>query len=295
VKKRFWRPQKYSVLKPVILQILVFFGGIFCAQLWADELVWVCVEGSAPIIGNTKESARRRAIQNAREKAVSRVVGTDISTEYLWANFRRNGSLAGAIPFVKVVESHVISEYTVSAISDDRDSMPETYKVELQAAVAEGTTGDDPHFEIKASLNRPIFIDGQNIRITMKASKDCYVWVFNILDDESVLRLVPNRFKAANALRAGKTYLFPSHTEVEQGMALKVHALEDRESTDEAVYILALKQPRDLRMEGIPVGIYNQFIVNNKTAFLKDLIADIITIPLDQRAETLIRYQIKGK
>ena len=58
------------------------------------------MEGSAPIIGNNKESARRRAIQNAREKAVSRVVGTDISTEYLWANFRRNGSLAGAIPFV---------------------------------------------------------------------------------------------------------------------------------------------------------------------------------------------------
>lgn len=287
--------QKFPDLKRVVLQILVLLGGIFCVQLWAEEVIWVQVEGSAPIIGSARESARRRAIQNAREKAVSQVVGTDISTAYLWANLKRNGSLAGAIPFIKIIESHVVSESALSATPRMNDSIPATYKVMLRAAVAESTTGDDPYFGIKASLNHTVYTDGQDIRISMIASKDCYVWVFNILEDDSVLRLIPNRFKTENVLRAGKTFIFPSHADGERGLTPKVHAPEDSESTDEAVYILALKQQRDLHMEGIPVGIYNQFIISDKTAFLKDMIPSIITIPLDQRAETLIRYQIKAK
>jgi hypothetical protein len=278
------------------IQLSVFLCIGIYAQLGLGEVTWVSAEGSAPIIDGAIEAARQLAIQKAREHTINNeVIGADISVEYLWANFRLNGSLAGAIPFARIVESRIESESTSKANKEGEVLIPATYHVSIRSAVEVKTTGEDPEFAIKASVNQQIFRDGQEVRMTMQASEDCYIWVFVIMEDESVLRLIPNRYKRDNALRAGEIFRFPSQDEYKKGMVLKVHAPENQESSDEALYILALKKPRDLRMQGMQVGLYHQYVANNKNAFLADLVPQIVGIPLDQRTETLIRYRIIAK
>ena len=103
-------------------------------------------------------------------------------------NLRLSSSIVGVIPYGRVVDKEIIEE-SVEPILKKGQAVPSLrYRVRMKAGVAEETTGADPHFRLNASLNRPSFNDGDEMLITIKPTKDCYVSVFIILEDEKVLR-----------------------------------------------------------------------------------------------------------
>ena len=61
--------------------------------------------------------------------------------------------------------------------------------------------------------------------IKVTPTRDCYITIFNILEDERVLILIPNRYKAANFIKAAETFIFPDEEDKKRGIELKVHAL----------------------------------------------------------------------
>lgn len=160
----------------------------------------------------------------------------------------------------------------------------------MKAPVAEETTGADPHFRLEASLNRSSFKDGDEMLISIKPTKDCYVSVFNILEDEKIVRLIPNRLKADNFLTANKTFSFPAGKDKRKGIILRAHTPEDKDAVTKTIYVLALKQPIDFNAGKFQEGIYG--VYNGQTAFMNDLIKEIVGIPLSERAEKLVPYQI---
>ena len=54
--------------------------------------------------------------------------------------------------------------------------------------------------------------------------------------------------------------------------------------------MLALQQPFDFDNTDIQEGVFGMY--NGQTAFIEDLIRQIVGIPLGERAEQLIQYQI---
>jgi hypothetical protein len=61
----------------------------------------------------------------------------------------------------------------------------------------------------------------------------------------------------------------------------------------ESIYILALSRPFEFHSAGIQEGIFG--IYKGRTAFMKDLIREMVGIPLNQRAEVLMQYDIRKK
>jgi len=281
---RCWK----SAIKAIVLKlfILQFVFPIPFAR--AEEVTWVTVEGTAALADISKTEARSRAIADARRKAVEKVVGVDISAETLVVNFRLSGSLIGAIPYGRVVDSEIIEE-TVDSSNQDKDS--QTYRVKMKASVAEETAGADPNFRLEAYLNRASFTDGDEMRMSIRSTQDCYISVFIILEDEKIIRLIPNRFKTYNFLQANETFLFPDENDTALGITLKVHTPEGDKAVTETLYIVALKQDLTFDDAGFQEGIYG--VYDGQTAFIQDLIKRIVSIPLSERAEKLMQYQIK--
>ena len=284
-----WQTGNFIISR--VLSIFVLQFAISVSSLPAQDVQWVIVEGSAAMGDTSKEEVRNRAIEEAMHKAVEQVVGINISLETLLVNLRLSSSIVGVIPYGRVVDKEIIEE-SVEPILKKGQAVPSLrYRVRMKAGVAEETTGADPHFRLNASLNRPSFNDGDEMLITIKPTKDCYVSVFIILENEKVIRLIPSRLKEDNFLKANQTFSFPDKDDKTKGIKLRVHMPEKKDVVTETIYMLALKQPLKSNTAGFREGIYG--IYKGETAFMKDLIKEIVTIPPGKRAEKLMQYQIR--
>ena len=274
-----------------VLSIFVLQFAILVPSLPAQNVRWVVVEGRALMEDTSEENARNRAMEDAMHKAVEQVVGSNISVETLLVNLRLSGSIVGVIPYGRVVDKVIIEE-GVEPILKKGQAVPSLrYRVRMKAGVAEETTGLDTYFRLDASLNRSSFNEGDEMLISIKPTKDCYVSVFIILEDEKVIRLIPNRLKENNFLKANQTFSFPDENDKTSGIKLRVHMPEEKDAVTETIYILALEQPLKFNAPGFQEGIYG--IYNGETAFMKDLIKEIVAIPPGKRAEKLMQYQIR--
>ncbi len=62
-----------------------------------------------------------------------------------------------------------------------------TYKVDMKVLVAKEQGKADPFFRVRASINRNVFKEGDQIELHVTPTKDAYITVFNILEDQTVL------------------------------------------------------------------------------------------------------------
>ncbi len=268
-------------------------GTVLAPFLFAQEITWVTVEGTASLEDEDKAAAKSRAIEDALRNAVHEAVGYNITAETLVVNLRLSGSILGAIPYGKVIGKEILEE-SIEEIPREGQEKPDlVYRVKIRAGVVEETIGADPSFRLDASLNNSSFINGDEMLIRVKPTKDCYVSVFNILEGEYILRLIPNRFKEQNFLPANATFSFPDKADKSRGVKLRVHTPEGKDVVTESIYILALSQPFEFHSAGIQEGIYG--VYKGQTAFMKDLIKEVVGIPLNERAEVLMQYEIRKK
>ena len=251
-----------KVRVPCVLSILALQFAFLIPFLLAQDVTWVDVEGTAPIQDINKEEARRRAIEDATRKAVEKAVGGNISAEALIVNLRLSGSILGAIPYGKVVDKKIVEESVVDIHDEKHDGSSVVYKVKMKVAVAEETTGADPHFRLEASLNRSSFKDRDEMVIRIKPKKDCYVSIFTILEDEKIVRLIPNQLKADNSLKANETFVFPDDNDKRKGIRLRVHTPEGKDAVTETIYVLGLKQPINFNAGKFQEGIYGIYTVS---------------------------------
>lgn len=274
-----------------VMSIIALHFLFFVSAGLAQDVTWVTVEGRALIEDISKEEARTRAIENAMRKAVHKAVGADVTAEGLLINFRLSGGIVEAVPYGKVVEKEVIQEGEEEAHQEGHERPSLIYKVKMKAGVVEETGGADPDFRLDASLNQSSFTDGDEMLLSIKSTKDCHVGVFIILDDEKIIRLIPNRFKRDNSLTANETFSFPDQEDKERGVKLKAHMPGGNDAVTETIYILALKQPLTFDTTRYQEGIYG--VYDGQTAFMQDLVTEIVSIPRGERAEKLLQYEIK--
>jgi hypothetical protein len=266
-------------------------GILYGPPVMAESSPWLTVQGRALFNGKDKSRARDLAMEDAQREAVYQALAKDISLEDLFVSLRLSGSMLGAIPCGVIAESQVLKESVVPAPEPLNGEARLEYRVTLKARVSECPTQPSTDFKLTAKLNQVVFADGDPMSLTLSASRDCYYYIFNILEDERVLRLVPNRLKKDNFIAARTHGTFPNDADTRKGIHLIAHTPPKVTQTTEEFYILALRQPVDLSTEGIQEGFYDLF--DGHTAFIQTLIRRIVTIPTEERAEQLVRYQIE--
>lgn len=278
-------------LKPFFC-IFILYAAVFIPSVFAQGTAWVTVEGMASMENVTKEEARRLAIEDAMRNAVEEVVGVNVLADTIVTNFMLSGDIVKVTPYGKVVDKEIIEE-GVREIREKGKTTPSLiYRVKMKVKVSkeEGTT--DPYFKINATLNRNVFNEGDEMVIKVSSTKDCYITIFNITEDEKTLILMPNRFRRENFIKANEAIIFPDEYENKRGIKLKATLPSGRKSVTERMYILALKQKLNFDTGKYTEGIHG--IYTGKTAFINALLKEIVDIPLSERSEGFIQYQIKA-
>ncbi len=287
---------KVTIFKKEFLTVLLLFSFQLINSspcLLAQEITWITSEGTAPTTGISQNEAKAFAIKTAEQIAIEKIVYRDISAETLLVNLRLSGGILGAIPFFSVVEREILEEGVINIHKKGQNTPSSIYRVKIKAAITAETEGIDPDFTLNASLNKTSFKNGNEIQIQILPTKDCYVSIFNILEDEKILRLIPNQYKKRNYLKANEPFKFPDNVDKIKGLTLIAHTPKGKDIVTETIFILALKQPLKLDAEKIQEAVFG--IYNGKTAFMNDLIKNIARIPLNERGEKLMQYEIRRK
>jgi hypothetical protein len=259
--------------------------------LSAQDVVQVTVEATAPLAAGDPTHARKQALETAERKAVAEALAPQITVETLLVNLRLAGTIAGAIPYGRIVTKQILEEGPVETQKGASIGQNPLYRVRISAGVVEETSGEDPSFHLDAALNQSIFKDGDELEIHVRATKDCYFTMFNIVEGDKIIRLLPNDLSKKNFLPADTHITFPGTDERRHGLRLQAYLPKHKQSTTESIYILALPHPFELGSIKTQEGIFG--VYDGHTAFLKDLIREVVNIPLADRAETLLQYKIR--
>ncbi|MBI3813074.1 MAG: DUF4384 domain-containing protein [Nitrospinae bacterium] len=238
----------------------------------------------------TKEDARRLAIEDAERNAVEQVAGVTVSADTLVSNFTVSSDVISAIPYGKVIEREILTE-DIQVTKDETKARPSSiYHVQMKVKVAKEKGNIDPYFKLEASLDRTVYKDGEEMQLKIKPARDCYITIFNILEDDSVLTLIPNRHIRDTFIKADEYLIFPDEGIKKMGINLKVHTPDGKNITKEKIYILCFKQPVEFgsKFEEGLFGIYK-----GATAFIKELKREVVDIPLSERAEKYLPYEIR--
>jgi hypothetical protein len=155
----------------------------------------------------------------------------------------------------------------------------------------------DPGYEIridmseerKLGIDKLIYHPGENVKLSLRVTRDSYINILNIDEDGNVYLLYPNKFVASNFIKAGKIFKFPGKA----GIDLKAVLPEGRKETMELLHIIATKHsPLFVPEETIEVGANEYFF---KIGKLKDVIRRLAKLDRDEWTMMVIPYCISTK
>jgi hypothetical protein len=274
----------------VFLLLILLICLIESQALAAQDVIWVSAEGTAVVTSNRQNKARAQAIEIAKQNAISAALASGITAETLLVNFRLSGSILATIPYGKVVKNNIITEGLVKSGNKDPGKQ-KRYHVKINAAVAEQTDEEDPSFYLDAGINQSVFKDGDELKIHIRSTKKCYFAVFNILEDNQIIPLLPNDLYEKNDLAANQKFIFPGEKERKKGFKIRVHLPESKTVTTESIYVIALLRPFALEFGNVQKD--QRGIINDQKALMRELIRKVVGIPAKNRAEALMPYEIQ--
>ena len=246
---------------------------------------WYKITTNVKIANISPEQAKELALQKAYRLAIEKFSGIEIKTKsaYLQSfnsdelvvdNFSEltNQASAGII-----LEKNIVEEL-------DKKIGNLFYKiVTVKIKVGKQKGENDPYFSISANLNDDYFKEGEEIKLEIESSKDCYLTIFSITSDGKVATIFPNQYRNNNFLKANTMFKLPNERDKEIGIKFEVNLLPNKKEDTETIKIIATKQKIDF-------NINNDF----KTAY-ETLMKKLISIPRSDIEEIDLQYFVYEK
>jgi len=236
----------------------------------------------------TPEKAKEIAIQKACKRAIEFYSGIEISGRIL--NFQaenQNQILIDNFSSITqqtaqgiIIEKEIIKDEIISR--ENRLIKVITIKVKVDKQKGE----KDPSFKITANLNRDYFKDGEEMGLSVKSSKDCYLTILNICSNDSVYVIFPNEYRNDNFIRSGELFQLPNSNDKRIGLIFPVNLLPNKNEDLEMIKIIATKQKIDFS------SVYSFSAYGTYQSALKDLHKWLLKIPRNEIEETDLQYFI---
>lgn len=249
---------------------------------------WFKITESVAIENITPEKAKEIAIQKACKRAIEYYSGIEVSgrivdiqaenqNKILLDNF---SSITKQMTQGIILEKKLISEKIVS--NENKIEKIVTVKVHVGKQKGE----KDPAFQIESNLNREYFKDGEEMELSVKSSKDCYLTILNICSNDSVYVIFPNEYRKDNFIKSGDLFKLPNSNDKEIGLSFPVNLLPNKKEDVEMIKIIATKQKIDFS------SLYSFSAYGTYQSTLKDLQKWLLKIPRDEIEEVDLQYFI---
>ncbi len=213
------------------------------------------IEGIAAVaVGDqdTLHQSRAMAVEQARAAAIQDFAGVDVKSKFM--DFQQEG-LRGESRLTESLlqttrNGRILKEEILEQGHRDLPDCPACrYRVRLKACVLARTETDDGDFMVELSLNRVRFVHGDEARITVTATRDCWAYLYDVYDlgqTPKTALVAPNELLREIKLTAGVPWTYPDEAAKKLGIAA-LHAeladpAMDRVSA-ETIRIVATKTP----------------------------------------------------
>ncbi|MCK4653572.1 MAG: DUF4384 domain-containing protein [Candidatus Cloacimonetes bacterium] len=273
------------------MKYLLFFFLFFSSICFAQNLVpqinelgdgWFEVTSSVVIENITPQEAKKLAIQKACQTAIEQFSGIEVTgrtslievesgCEVTIDHFSKltNQTSQGVILKKEILKEENITQNNI---------LYKSVTVKVKVGKQEGER--DPFFKLEATLNKDYFKEGDVLELEIIPSKDCYLTILNIMSDENVITIFPNKYRKDNFVKANQVFKLPDEKDKSLGIKFKVGLLPGKEEDTEIVKILATKEPVNLQIGS-----------DYKTA-LESLQNWLVTIPRSHIEEVDLQYYI---
>ncbi|MBN2374705.1 DUF4384 domain-containing protein [bacterium] len=215
---------------------------LFAPHTEAKTVKGVKGEGEAAVVGMTAEQCQGMALRRARADAIEKAAGTKITSSTLVRDARLVTEFLKSFSHGFVVNEK-IKWLPLTTLRDDEDSPPiPLYRVEIDADVQIPEKTTDPGFFMKASLDRGVYMSGDNAKISLDVSRDAHIAIFNLMADDKIAMLYPGKGIQGEVkkgiAKAGGTFHFPPK---DSGGVLEITTMEGHQQDSEAFFIIAVQ------------------------------------------------------
>lgn len=276
-------------LLSILLSTILVMSASFTALADTCDSETYTTKGSAILLNNDKAQAAKKAVQMAGMEAVN-IALKHIALDSMLTTFHLSGNTMPLIPFIKIESAEILQE---SISRPKRIDDPQIYSLQMKTTLCRISTDDKPDFKLAVALNKPAYIDNDEMQIEIRSNYDCQYAIYLITEDQGVLRLIPSQAKEKNTLKADQILYFPSKEDKHRGIHLRAHVAASGVSTTETLFVLALRETTFKTTEAMDEAIYGLY--DGETARFQELIRQVAAIPLEHRAEYMVRYMIQPR
>ncbi len=119
------------------------------------------------------------------------------------------------------------------------------YRLRLKACAVPRDSGSDKDFAVELGVSSQHYRSGEEAKITVTATRDCWVYLYNIYDlglkDQTAL-IVPNENVKEKRLKAGESWEYPDEEAKKLGVRLIAELpQESDEVSAETIRVIAAK------------------------------------------------------
>jgi hypothetical protein len=256
------------------------------------EGVWVIAEGVVSLSDDTTiGEAKARARDEARRKAIEQAVGTFVKAQTVVYNTQVAEDLVQSLVRGMVVEERVLDEGG-SYLATDSGSKILQYSTKIRAKVMPVRVEHRGDFTVTASLNKNVFQDGEEMQVTAIPTRDAYLHIFSVGQDDTVTVLYPNRFAAVGFVAAQKELVFPDEAQRMLGLRLRVFPPQGVKKGNEKIKFIATTKKIDLTKGTVHEGVF-QVYPGKDSAMVTDLLKELARLDESEWAEATIPYEIR--
>jgi len=248
---------------------------------WYKTSAWVSIHDDMTM-GQAREKAKVKALKNI----VEYYCGVEVSSTSLSIVAESNLQI-GIDHFSQITNTMSQGLILKKEIIEARQSLyndESIYTVTLKAKTGKIAGERDPLFKIEANLNREQYQSGDDMVIDISSTKDCFIFVFNILSDESVISLLPNQYLKNNFIQKGSSIRLPP----EEGIItrFRVGLAEDKSSSSELIMVIGIKAKEDMIAKDFEMA------VGNYNLALNEIMEFVLRFHRDQIEQVNLHYTI---
>jgi hypothetical protein len=247
---------------------------------------WFEVTESVIIENITPEKSKEIAIQRACKKAIEYYSGIEISGRVLGIQAENQDDILidNFSSITQQTTQGIITEKEV--LNNETNSINNQLikTVALKVKVEKQKGKKDPTFQLTANLNRDYFQDGDEMELTVKSSKNCFLTVLNICSNDSVYVIFPNAYRKDNYIKSGELFQLPDSNDKKIGLYFPVNLLPNKNEDFEMIKIIATKQKIDFS------SIYSFSAYGTYKSAFRDLQNWLLKIPRNEIEEVDLQY-----
>lgn len=258
---------------------------------------WYTGVGEALMLEVGYEEACVRARDKALKSALEKASGTEVWSSNLLYKMESNDIDGITDLFVSMIRTQTFGRIINQADTSCEmiPGSPPRCRYLGRFEVVPDTGRPDSEFALSLKLNGQAdvlnLLNGDRIAISVGATKDCYLTLFNVYSNDSLSVIFPNNLVKDNFLARGSILNIPP---AKSGWSLTANLLPGRDHDQETIIAVVTKVRHPFRFAGLGKEWADDSIT--KLHSMPDALGTInrwlMDIEIDQRATAMVMYRI---